>query len=37
MGWTIEQFDNQPQWFIETLLLKWVEDTAYQKSKSEVK
>ena len=36
MCWTIQEYDAQPGWFVQTLLLKWAEDTAYQKQKMKV-
>lgn len=31
MGWTYWDFEAAPDWFIDVLLLKWVEDTRHAK------
>ncbi len=31
MHWTYEEFLEQPHWFIETLLIKWSEETKANK------
>lgn len=31
MGWTLQQYEDQPVFFIDTLLLKWVEETKHAK------
>lgn len=31
MGWTYFEYLEQPLWFIEALLIKWKEETRYNK------
>lgn len=33
MSWTYEEYNSQPNWFIETLLIKWNLDGEYQNKK----
>lgn len=32
MHWTFDEYMDQPQWFLDVLTVKMVEDAAYQKS-----
>jgi hypothetical protein len=34
MHWTFEEYEAQPQWFIDTLSIKMEEDTKYQQSQN---
>jgi len=33
MSWTYEQYQEQPEWFISTLLLKWACEHKHDKQK----
>lgn len=35
MHWTYDEFLDQPDWFCKTLLLKWNEESIYQKQQIE--
>ena len=36
MGWTFDEFESQPVWFIDVLLMKWVEESNAQKENNKV-
>ena len=34
MTWTYEEFNNQPDWLIKVLLIKWNEEGKYSQEQS---
>lgn len=37
MGWTFQEYMDQPTGFIDILILKWNEDTEYKNKQNNVK